>query len=57
MSSDARYISFGSTASNLAPNDTNGQTDIFVRDTVGNTTIRVNLATAGDQANGFSYIG
>jgi extracellular elastinolytic metalloproteinase len=31
-SADGRYVAFDSSATNLVPNDTNGSTDIFVRD-------------------------
>jgi len=32
ISSDGRFVAFGSTANNLAPNDTNGFQDVFIRD-------------------------
>ena len=38
VSSDGRYVSFDSTASNLVPNDTNGASDVFVRDLQSGTT-------------------
>jgi hypothetical protein len=40
---------FGSVASNLVPGDTNGIIDIFVRDRIAGTTIRVSVSSAGDQ--------
>ncbi|MHB9095089.1 MAG: RCC1 domain-containing protein, partial [Eubacteriales bacterium] len=67
MSSDGRYITFSADDSaNLVAGDTNGQTDIFVRDrdADGNgifdedgkiSTARVNVSSTGTQANGFSY--
>jgi len=54
ISSTGQYVAFGSAASNLVANDTNGQFDIFVRDIVNNATTRVNVATGGLQANGSS---
>jgi len=47
ISADGRYVAFSSGASNLVPNDTNGRSDVFVRDTVAGTTIRVSVKAAG----------
>lgn len=55
LSADGRYVAFASDASNLVPDDTNNSGDIFLRDTVGHTTVRVSVATSGAQANGASY--
>ncbi|MGH2830647.1 MAG: hypothetical protein ACRDJM_09200 [Actinomycetota bacterium] len=52
MSRNGRYILFRSAASNLVPNDTNQAFDVFVRDRVAGTTIRVSVAGDGTQANG-----
>ncbi len=41
ISNDGRYVAMLSAASNLVVGDTNNQTDIFVRDTVQNSTRRV----------------
>jgi pimeloyl-ACP methyl ester carboxylesterase len=54
VSASGRYVAFVSSADNLVANDTNGQPDIFVRDTQANTTIRVSVATDGTQADGES---
>jgi len=54
ISSTGQYVAFGSSASNLVANDTNGQFDIFVRDIFNNATTRVNVATGGLQANNSS---
>ncbi len=56
ISSDARYVAFQSSATNLVAGDTNGVDDIFVRDTVANTTTRVSVGNGigGAQANGAS---
>ncbi len=51
ISADGRYIAFESTASNLVPNDTNGQRDIFVRDRQLGTTTRISLNSNGTQSN------
>ena len=41
ISADGRYVAFGSDASNLVVGDTNGASDVFVRDRVAGTTERV----------------
>jgi LPXTG-site transpeptidase (sortase) family protein len=53
ISYDGRYVTFYSSATNLVAGDTNGSSDVFVRDTVANTTTRVSLGIGGAQANGF----
>lgn len=40
ISADGRYVAFQSQASNLVPGDTNGASDIFVRDLIAEVTIR-----------------
>ena len=50
LSADGRYVAFESNATNLGAGDTNGQTDVFVRDRVAGTTRRVSLDSAGNQA-------
>jgi trimeric autotransporter adhesin len=59
LSSDGRYIAFEADATNLVPGDTNGATDIFVRDTcLGapagcvSSTIRVSVTLGATQSNG-----
>lgn len=51
---DGRYVLFYSDADNLVANDTNGRSDVFVRDTVNNTTIRVSITSNGTESNGYS---
>jgi Tol biopolymer transport system component len=51
ISNDGRFVVFGSSATNLVPNDTNGWSDVFVRDLVSGTTIRVNVSSSGQEAN------
>lgn len=45
ISPNGRYVIFTSTATNLAPNDSNGAEDVFVHDRTTRSTVRVNLAT------------
>ena len=61
ISADGRYVAFLSSAMNLVDSDTNGFTDVFVRDTCAGapsgcapSTQRVSVATDGTQANGAS---
>lgn len=54
VSANGRFVVFESNSSNLVAGDTNGQTDIFVRDILLNVTTRVSLNTAGLQATGSS---
>ena len=54
ISADGRFVVFTSADTNLVPNDTNGFDDVFVRDLVAGTTIRVSVATGGAEGNGES---
>ena len=54
ISGNGRYVAFASSASNLVANDTNGVSDIFVRDRELGITRRVSISSAGVQANGSS---
>jgi hypothetical protein len=61
ISADGRYVAFLSSAMNLVDNDTNGVTDVFIRDTCAGapsgcmpSTQRVSVATGDTQANGAS---
>jgi len=54
ISTDGRYVTFQSNASNLVAEDTNGKTDIFVHDRNTGVTSRVSLVTGGGQSNGSS---
>jgi Tol biopolymer transport system component len=54
LSADGRFVAFDSEADNLVSGDTNGTTDIFVRDRKTGTTTRVSLGPHGAQANGGS---
>ena len=55
LSSDGRYVVFASDASNLVVADSNGLTDVFLRDRTGNTTARLSLDASGGQSDGPSY--
>ena len=52
ITSDGRYVAFGSDASNLVPGDTNGSADVFVRDRKLGTTRRVSVSSSETQGNG-----
>ena len=55
MSPDGRYVSFHSSAPGIVPGDTNGVSDIFVRDLRANTTNRVSLRTGFSQGGQGSF--
>jgi Tol biopolymer transport system component len=56
ISSDGRYVAFGSDATNLVANDSNGLSDTFVHDRQTGQTTRVSISSAGAQGttSGFS---
>lgn len=54
MTPDARFIAFSSLAGNLVTGDTNQTSDVFVRDTLNNTTRRVSVSSSGAQSDGVS---
>jgi Tol biopolymer transport system component len=49
VSDDGRYVAFESKASDLVPNDTNAFSDVFLRDRLLGTTVRLSVTTAGAQ--------
>ena len=51
ISADGRYVAFSSYASNLVPDDMNGQPDVFVRDMTAKTTRNICVTTSGAQFN------
>jgi Tol biopolymer transport system component len=55
ISADGRYVAFASTATNLVSGDTNGVSDVFLRDRLSGTTERVSVSLYGYQGNGSSY--
>lgn len=54
ISTSGRYVAFLSQATNLVPGDTNGSLDVFVRDRLAGTTVRVSVSSAGTQASSLS---
>ena len=56
MSADGRYVTFGSYASNLVSDDTNGQSDVFVHDRQTGQTTRISVASDGTQGNAWADI-
>ncbi|MCF4165232.1 hypothetical protein L2U69_06215 [Zavarzinia compransoris] len=52
ISADGRYIAFSSYASNLVAGDTNGQSDVFVKDLDTGATTRVSTDSGGAEGNG-----
>ena len=55
IDSAGRYVVFFSDSTNLVPDDTNGQGDIFVRDLQNSVTSLVSVAWNGSQGNSASY--
>jgi Tol biopolymer transport system component len=49
LSADGRYAVFGSGASNLIAGDTNGKVDVFRRDILAGTTVRVPSGLQGEE--------
>ncbi|MHB8835247.1 MAG: hypothetical protein ACYC9Y_06015 [Candidatus Methylomirabilia bacterium] len=50
-SRDGRFVIFGSRATDIVADDTNGVGDVFVRDRAAGTTVRVSTAADGSQAD------
>jgi Tol biopolymer transport system component len=55
ISANGRFVVFRSDATNLVAGDTNGWSDIFVRDMQLGTTVRASVGAAGAQSNDASY--
>jgi WD40-like Beta Propeller Repeat len=55
VSSTGGFVAFTSAAPNLVLGDTNGDTDVFVRDVVAGTTTRVSVGADGREANAQSF--
>lgn len=55
ISADGRYVVFSTPASNMVPNDTNSAYDIFMRDRLLETTVRISIASDGSEANHNSH--
>ena len=54
ISQNGRFVVFDSGASNLVRDDTNNNTDVFVRDLQDGVTTRVSVSSSGGQANAAS---
>jgi uncharacterized repeat protein (TIGR01451 family) len=52
ISDDGRFVAFVSSASNFARGDTNGNTDVFVRDRLSDTTELISRGLDGSPASG-----
>ena len=52
---DGRVVAFNSQASNLVTGDTNGRSDVFVRDLTTGITTRVSITSAGEQGSDDSF--
>ena len=55
ISTDGRFVAFVSAANNLVSDDTNGRSDVFVRDIKTGKTQRGSVSTNGVQANLYNY--
>src|SRR5581483_8861709 len=55
ISADGRYVAFDSLATNLVAGDTNGSSDVFVRDTQTRTTTRISVSSGGTEGKVDSY--
>ncbi|MBA3532293.1 MAG: PD40 domain-containing protein [Ardenticatenales bacterium] len=54
VSPDGLYVAFSSDATNLVPNDTNAQKDVFLRNRPTGTTVLISASTTGGTSNGLS---
>ncbi len=54
VSDDGRFVVFEAAGSNLAPGDTNLTHDVFLRDTLMNTTVMMSQSTSGNSGDGES---
>lgn len=55
ISADGRYVAFYSLASDLVPDDTNGVSDVFVKDLLTGVITRVSTDASGDPGNFDSF--
>lgn len=55
ISSDGRYVTYWSLATNLVPGDRNGLRDIFLHDREDGTTTRVSVASDGTEGDADSF--
>lgn len=57
ISSDGRFVTFNTFATNVVAGDTNGSYDGFVRDRLNGTTERVTVGTGGTEGDSDSWVG
>ncbi|MDQ3064875.1 MAG: hypothetical protein M3Q36_01235, partial [bacterium] len=57
ISADGRYVTFESYSSNLVPGDTNGNEDVFIKDTITGITAIVSTDVFGVPGNDDSFYG
>jgi len=55
ISANGRFVAFDSDASSLIPGDTNGYSDVYVRDLQTDRTRRITVTPGGGEANNQSY--
>lgn len=55
LAASGKFVAFVSVATNLVGSDTNGASDVFVRDVSAGATTRVSVSETGKQADGDSY--
>ena len=55
LSADGRFVAYQSDSPSLVPDDTNGASDVFVRDERTGTTERVSVSSSGGQADASSF--
>jgi Tol biopolymer transport system component len=56
ISAHGRFVAFESDSANLVKRDTNGRSDVFIRDRKRGTTRRLSVSSKGGQANGDSFM-
>src|SRR5262252_4623326 len=54
ISPNGRYVAFESDATDLVQGDTNGTSDVFLRDVIAGTTVLISVAADGGSGNGAS---
>jgi Tol biopolymer transport system component len=55
LSAGGRHLAFSSEADNLVAGDTNGTSDVFVRDRARRRTMRISVSSAGAEGDGASF--
>lgn len=56
VSAGGRFVAFTSAATNLVPDDRNGDFDVFVRDRLAGRTRLVSVSSSGQSSNGGSFV-